>query len=135
MQFLIDESLVPTSRLRRVEEQLRKDYPLLPESAEFVTFRQPPTMAEPGGDGLVRPIPDIAVFGIVLQNPRYPESQRLFSKSTTLSAWRKWDNYARHEGEVRADPLYQVYRMPDSHTGKTLIDDLIDWDFNLRTMN
>lgn len=134
MQFgeSIGEALVPDRRLDRVAGLLRKEYPRLPEEAKFVTFEQPSTYADMG-DGLIRPIAAVAVFAVEIPNPRHPELPRLFTKSTWMDTWRTWDRNARHDGQVVADPLYQIYKMPNDQ-GEDLMVQAIKWFENLKAM-
>lgn len=126
------EPLVPTVRVERVGGALRKKYPALPEDAEFVTFHQAATYADQG-NGVMRPIPDVAGFGVQMPNPRYPDRPRLHCRTTTLANWRTWEQAARHNGEIQADPLYLVFETPMN--GKTLLQSAIEWWTNMRDMN
>jgi hypothetical protein len=133
MQFgsSIGEPLVTDQRLKRVANYIRKQVPNIPEGTEFVTFQQPATYAA-DDSGLLRPVPDVAVFGLQAPNPRHPQAPRLFTRSTTLEAWRKWDREHRHSSEIASDPLYLCYMLPKD--GHTLPGLCVEWYESLRSM-
>lgn len=62
--------LLPDSRLDRIEEQIRREFPGLPDAAVFNTYVQPEGYTERGGIEL--PVPPCAVMAILVPNPKWP---------------------------------------------------------------
>ena len=128
--------LVSDRRLTKVANALRKEYPQLPDACEFVTFDQPHTFVEI--EGIQRPIPHVAVFGIQVPNPKYEGMTRLFSRTATMDWWREQDYDARHQGDVHGDALYRIYKAvlfpPRGDGVRNLVEQVIDWHQNMKDL-
>ena len=100
------ETLVDDRRLARVEDQLRRVFPALPDSSLFVTFIQPATVASTE-QGPVD-VPDLATLAVISKNPR-KGPDIMTQGQMLLTVWRTEDGQYRHFVGVQ-DPLLLVYR-------------------------
>lgn len=100
---MIGEPLVSDRRLEQVEDQIRREFPGLPDGAKFVTYEQAPTQAET--NGIEVPIPATAVAAIFVPNPKWPAQHqpqyRAVRGAKLLSHWR---DYEKHAGRLVAAP-------------------------------
>jgi hypothetical protein len=119
------EPLLSDSRLARIEEQIRKDYPQLPEYCTFVSWVQP-TQYATLPSGLEVQIPECAVLAILVTNYRHPDSFRIFRVGDTLERWRAREWFTRHDSDIHMDPAYRAL--------KAQVPEILDWDANLRAL-
>lgn len=121
---LVGEPLLTDERLGRIENQIRRDYPSLPEYCTFVSYVQPEQWARVRGIDVQ--IPQTAVLAILVTNFRHRDSFRIFRAGVALDVWRKWDWATRHDADVRVDPAYRAL--------KALVPEILSWDHNLRSL-
>lgn len=91
---MIGEPLVTDRRLEEAEAVIRREFPGLPESAEFVTYRQErgAIEAEERADGLIQPdraIPEVAVCGILLNHPVRSDLKEFKAAGMWLHEWQQ----------------------------------------------
>lgn len=66
--------LLSDSRLDRIEAQVRKEFPSLPDGVIFNTYIQPPGYTVRGGIEVPIDQP-VAVMALLVPNPKWPEKQ------------------------------------------------------------
>lgn len=120
----VGEPLLDDDRLARIEGQIRRDYPSLPDYCTFISYVQPKMWAKVRGIDVE--IPDTAVFAILVTNYRHRDSYRAFQTGEVMDRWQRRDWGHRHDSDVKSDPAYLAL--------KALVPEILDWDFNLRTM-
>lgn len=113
------EPLISESRLERIEQRLRQEFPQLPENATFVTARQPAQMIE--FQGAPVQIGDIACFAIFVPHPKHPErpgfgyfpiARMIFkSRHAGEKGWRELEQDNRHSTEIETDPAYLAFKL------------------------
>lgn len=119
------EPLLTDSRLQAIEDQIRQDFPQLPEYCTFVTWVQEPQWARVRGIDVQLPM--TAVLAILVTNYRNRDSFRIFQKGETMDRWTQRNWNVRHDSGVHADPAYVAL--------KELVPDILEWDSNLKAMN
>lgn len=100
------ETLVDDRRLARVEDQVRRVFPTLPDSSLFVTFIQPATVAKTE-QGPV-PVPALATLAVISKNPR-GGADVMTQGQMLLTLWQDEDGQYRHFVGV-VDPALRFYR-------------------------
>lgn len=101
------EPLLDDRRLARIEGQIRREFPQLSDTAQFVTFIQPATYV-PNDQGVEVPVPEVAVFALVEPNPKHPTWLEITPLNVWLSAWRDDEIQNRHSSDV--DTAHRFYR-------------------------
>ena len=117
--------MLKDSRLERIEAQIRRDFPSLPEYCTFVSYIQEPTWARVGAIDVQ--IPMTAVLAIIVTNYRHRDSVRIFQTGEVLSRWQQREHLTRHDSDIRVDPAYRAL--------KAMVPEILEWDANLRAMN
>lgn len=104
---MIGEPLVTDAQLEQAAETIRKEFPGLPESAEFVTYRQEAGAID--DDGLLIPVPEVAVVGIVMPHPVRSDLKEYKAAGMWLHEWKQ--RSSDHKRIVGApDPLLMGLR-------------------------
>lgn len=80
----------------------------LGDNAEFVTFIQPPQIVQRTGVDV--PIPEVAVFAVISDNPRAPGHQVMTQASVWLTDWRATDAARLHFVSGPQDPAFPIFR-------------------------
>ena len=124
MNTVFGEPLLSDERIARIEAEIRKDFPKLPEYCTFVSYVQEPMVANVRGVDIQ--LPRTAVLAILVTNARHPDSMRIFRAGEPLEKWRAREWFTRHDSDVRSDPAYLAL--------KKFAPEIIDWDANLRAL-
>lgn len=124
MNTLFGEPLLSDARMERIEAQIRKDYPQLPEYCNFVSWVQPAQWVNVNGIELQ--LPDTAVLAILVTNYRHRESVRIFRVGEPLEKWRAREWFTRHDSDIQADPAYRAL--------KSQVPEILEFDGNLRAL-
>src|ERR1051326_8738989 len=106
----IGEPLVSDARLARIAGRIRKEFPGLPETAWFTTYRQEPTFGHMGG-AISVPVGARAIFLIGVTNPVNPDKQRLFAAHCSWEEWAATELANRHSSDLATDIVYLGLRM------------------------
>lgn len=104
---MIGAPLVTDSRLEQAEVVVRREFPGLPEGAEFVTYAQEPRAIEDGG--ITVPVPEVAVCGIVMPHPARKDIRHFVSAGMWMHEWRQREKDKERLVGV-ADPLLMALR-------------------------
>lgn len=97
--------LLTDSRLDQIEDQIRREFPRLPEGTIFNSYIQPEGYAE--RNGLDIPIPPVAVMALLVPNPRWPELQPQYK---AIKAMRWLHHFRAYENQ--RDRLVQAPDVP-----------------------
>lgn len=113
------EPLIPESRLAKIEQRLRKEFPRLPENAVFLANLQP--AQEIDYQGAPVQIGEIACFSIFVPHPKHPERPgfgycpqgRMIYKSRQSGekGWRELEQEHRHSTDIETDPAYLAFKL------------------------
>lgn len=103
------EPVVNDVRLANVEGKLRNEYDkVIPEDIDFVTFVQPPREVT-REDGLTVPLPAMAVFAVISDNPKHKGYRVMTNATAHLSAWYEALKEFQHFSGA-PDPLIGIFR-------------------------
>ena len=104
------EPLISDMRMRAIAGPLIEKFREhgLPDDTDFVTFIQPPTTIE--REGVAIPIPEVAVFAVISNNPRSPKHRVMTQSSVWLADWRATSAAKLHFVSGSADPAYPIFR-------------------------
>ena len=106
MSYRDYEPLLPDSRLDQIEARLRDEFPAL--TGTLTSYVQPRFMRTLD-DGVLVPVMELAVFGVLSPDPRNPERGLLQTAALPLSDWKTLDRgYMRLIG--RDDPALVFFR-------------------------
>jgi hypothetical protein len=113
------EPLISESRLAKIEQRLRKEFPQLPENAAFLAYLQPAQEIEYQGAPVQ--IGEIAMFSIFVPHPKHPERPgfgympvgRMIYKSRQSGekGWRELEQDHRHSTDIESDPAYLAFKL------------------------
>ena len=101
------EPVVNDVRMANLEGYIRSQYDV-PDDTDFVSFVQPPKMA-PREDGLEVPVPAMAIFAVISDNPKHPSFRVMTNGTTRLADWESAREEFQHYAG-RPDPLIQIFR-------------------------
>lgn len=99
---MIGSPLVSDARLARIEEQIRRENPGLPDGARFVTYEQEPTVAE--RSGIEFTIPATAVCAVLVPNPKWPAAEPQYRVVRGAKPMAHWHSYEKHAGRLVGAP-------------------------------
>lgn len=104
------EPLLSDGRVNGIASRLFDEYRPkgLPDDVDFLTFIQPPTIVDRNGVKL--PIPSVACFAIITDNPRDPDHRIMTQASVWLQDWRAKDALRRHYVAGPEDPAFPIFK-------------------------
>lgn len=113
------EPLLSESRLAKVEQRIRSEFPKLPENAVFWAYLQPAQTIEYAGAPV--DIAEIACFAVFIPHPKYPERPgfgycpigRMIYKARDPreKGWREVEHDNRHSNDIETDPAYLAFKL------------------------
>lgn len=108
-QFDDYEELLSDARVQRVASRVVDKYrPLgLPDDADFATYIQPPQVID--RNGVKVPIPEVAVFAVLVDNPRAKGKRIMKTASVWLQDWRAMDSFGSHYVSNGIDPALPIF--------------------------
>lgn len=132
---MIKDFLLDDERLMPVVDQIRKEFPRLPDGAEFATYIQ--QAHEQEINGIWQAVPEAAVFVIQVPNPRRPILPKAHRGTWPLHAFRVMESsYDRLVGYP--DPVLVAFRQiaPNAiswHETMRDISDPVEGDWSGKT--
>ena len=129
------EPLISESRLAKIEQRLRSEFPQLPENAVFLANLQPSEVIEYQGSPVQ--IGEIACFSIFVPHPKHPErpgfgycpQARMIYKARMSGekGWRELERDYRHSSKIESDPAYLAFKLGPMQPA-------VDWFNNVKDL-
>jgi hypothetical protein len=105
------ETLLTDPRVERIASRVFDEFRAqgLPDDTDFVTFVQPPQVIDRGGVAV--PIPEVAVFAVISDNPRHKGHRVMTQGSVWLRDWMARERELRHYASDQPDPALSIFRL------------------------
>lgn len=103
------DTVISDRRVEAIADILSKQFKALPDDTDLVTFIQPPTVVDRNGVGV--PIPEVACFAVISDNPRHKGHRVMTQGSVWLRDWRATDAARLHFVSGPDDPALPIFKL------------------------